>query len=121
MQDLEEKLKEASDCRFRLISTDGVFSMDGIIANLKAICDLADKYKAIVMVDDCHAAGFLGKNGRGSHEYSDVIGRVDIITGTLEKPLAAHLVATLQEKKRLSNGCVSAQDLIFFPYNCPQV
>jgi glycine C-acetyltransferase len=87
MRDLEEKLKEARECRFRLIATDGVFSMDGIIANLKAICDLADKYKALVMIDDCHATGFLGKNGRGTHEYADVIGRVDIITGTLGKAL----------------------------------
>ncbi|MCC5831759.1 MAG: glycine C-acetyltransferase [Chlamydiales bacterium] len=87
MQDLEEKLKEAKDCRFRLIATDGVFSMDGIIANLKAICDLADKYNALVMIDDCHATGFLGENGRGTHEYADVIGRVDIITGTLGKAL----------------------------------
>lgn len=87
MQDLEAKLKEAKDCRFRLIATDGVFSMDGIIANLKAICDLADQYNALVMIDDCHATGFLGKNGRGTHEYADVIGRVDIITGTLGKAL----------------------------------
>ncbi len=87
MQDLEEKLKEAKDCRFRLISTDGVFSMDGIIADLEPICDLADKYNALVMIDDCHATGFLGKNGRGTHEYRNVIGRVDIITGTLGKAL----------------------------------
>lgn len=87
MQDLEEKLKESKDCRFRLIATDGVFSMDGIIANLKSICDLADKYNALVMIDDCHATGFLGENGRGTHEFADVIGRVDIITGTLGKAL----------------------------------
>ncbi len=87
MHDLEEKLKEARDSRFRLIATDGVFSMDGIIANLKQICDLADKYQALVMIDDCHATGFLGKNGRGTHEYADVLGRVDIITGTLGKAL----------------------------------
>ncbi|MCH9626415.1 MAG: 2-amino-3-ketobutyrate coenzyme A ligase [Chlamydiales bacterium] len=87
MHDLEEKLKEAKDCRFRLIATDGVFSMDGIIANLKAVCDLADKYDALVMIDDCHASGFLGENGRGTHEYCDVLGRVDIITGTLGKAL----------------------------------
>lgn len=87
MHDLEEKLKEAQGCRFRLIATDGVFSMDGIIANLPAICDLADKYQALVMVDDCHATGFLGKTGRGSSEYWNTIGRVDIITGTLGKAL----------------------------------
>jgi len=87
MADLEARLKEASDCRFKLIATDGVFSMDGIIADLASICDLADKYKTLVMVDDSHAVGFTGKNGRGSHEYCDVMGRVDIITGTLGKAL----------------------------------
>jgi len=87
MEDLEEKLKQAKDCRFRLIATDGVFSMDGIIANLHDICDLADKYNALVMIDDCHSTGFLGENGRGSHEYSKVLNRVDIITGTLGKAL----------------------------------
>lgn len=87
MHDLEEKLKEAKDCRFKLIATDGVFSMDGIIANLPAICDLADKYDALVMVDDSHAVGFMGKNGRGTHEYHNVMKRVDIITGTLGKAL----------------------------------
>jgi glycine C-acetyltransferase len=87
MHDLEEKLKESQECRYRLIATDGVFSMDGTIANLAAICDLADKYKALVMVDDCHSAGFLGNNGRGTHEFCNVMGRVDIITGTLGKAL----------------------------------
>lgn len=87
MADLEEKLKEAQSCRFKLIATDGVFSMDGIIANLPEICDLADKYHALVMVDDCHSAGFLGKNGRGTHDYWNILGRVDIITGTLGKAL----------------------------------
>jgi glycine C-acetyltransferase len=89
MQALEEQLKQASadGARFKLIATDGVFSMDGVIANLKGICDLADKYDAMVMVDDCHATGFVGENGRGSHEYCDVMGRVDIITGTLGKAL----------------------------------
>jgi len=87
MQDLEEKLKEAANCRYKLIATDGVFSMDGTIANLKAICDLADKYEAMVMVDDSHAVGAIGKNGKGSHEYCDVMGRIDIITGTLGKAL----------------------------------
>jgi glycine C-acetyltransferase len=87
MADLEEKLKEAANARFKLIATDGVFSMDGYIANLKGICDLAEKYDALVMVDDSHAVGFMGKNGRGTHEYNNVIGRVDIITGTLGKAL----------------------------------
>ena len=87
MADLEEKLKEAADCRIRLIATDGVFSMDGIIANLQGICDLADKYNALVMVDDSHAVGFMGEKGHGSVEYCGVEGRVDIITGTLGKAL----------------------------------
>jgi glycine C-acetyltransferase len=87
MADLEAKLIEAKDARFRLIATDGVFSMDGYIAPLKAICDLADKYNALVMVDDSHAVGFMGKQGRGTHEHCDVMGRVDIITGTLGKAL----------------------------------
>lgn len=87
MADLEAKLKEASDARFRLIATDGVFSMDGYIANLADICDLADRFDALVMVDDSHAVGFMGKRGRGTHEYCDVMDRVDIITGTLGKAL----------------------------------
>lgn len=87
MADLEARLKEASDARFRLIATDGVFSMDGIIANLKGVCDLAEKYDAMVMVDDSHAVGFVGKHGRGSAEHCGVEGRVDIITGTLGKAL----------------------------------
>ena len=87
MTDLEARLKEASGCRFKVIATDGVFSMDGIIADLGSICDLADKYEALVMVDDSHAVGFTGENGRGSHEHCDVMGRVDIITGTLGKAL----------------------------------
>jgi glycine C-acetyltransferase len=87
MADLEAKLKEASGARFRMIATDGVFSMDGYIANLRAICDLADKYNALVMVDDSHAVGFMGRTGRGTHEHCDVLGRVDILTGTLGKAL----------------------------------
>ena len=87
MADLEEKLKEAADARFRLIATDGVFSMDGYIADLKGICDLADKYDAMVMVDDSHAVGFMGESGKGTHEYCQVMDRVDIITGTLGKAL----------------------------------
>jgi glycine C-acetyltransferase len=87
MADLEAKLKEASGARFRLIATDGVFSMDGYIANLPAICDLADKYQALVMVDDSHAIGFMGKRGRGTPDYHHVLGRIDIVTGTLGKAL----------------------------------
>ena len=89
MADLEAKLKEASEAnaKVKLIATDSVFSMDGYIANLKAVCDLADKYDALVMVDDSHAVGFVGENGRGTHEYCDVMGRVDMITGTLGKAL----------------------------------
>lgn len=87
MDDLERKLKEASGCRSRIIVTDGSFSMDGTIAQLDKICDLADKYDAIVLIDECHSSGFLGKTGRGTHEYRGVIGRVDIITGTLGKAL----------------------------------
>lgn len=87
MADLEKQLKESQNCRFRLIATDGVFSMDGIIANLSAICDLADRYQALVMVDDCHAVGFMGARGRGTPEHCGVMGRVDIITGTLGKAL----------------------------------
>jgi len=89
MQALEEQLIKATEdgARFKLIATDGVFSMDGVIANLKGVCDLADKYDAMVMVDDCHATGFVGDKGKGSHEYCDVMGRVDIITGTLGKAL----------------------------------
>ena len=87
MADLEEKLKEAQGARFRLIATDGVFSMDGIIADLKGICDLAEEHDALVMVDDSHAVGFMGENGRGTPEHCGVEGRVDIITGTLGKAL----------------------------------
>ena len=87
MADLEKQLIAAQAQRHRIIVTDGVFSMDGDIARLDAICDLADKYDALVMVDDCHATGFIGKTGRGTHEYNDVMGRVDIITGTLGKAL----------------------------------
>lgn len=87
MADLEEKLKAASGARMRLIATDGVFSMDGTVAQLDKICDLAEKYDAMVMVDDSHATGFVGKTGRGTHEYRDCMGRVDIITSTLGKAL----------------------------------
>lgn len=110
MHDLEEKLKEAKDCRFKLIATDGVFSMDGIIANLPVICDLAKKYNAYVMVDDSHAVGFMGENGRGTHEYHHVMDKIDIITGTLGKALGGasggytsgkkEIVAWLRQRSR---------------------
>jgi len=87
MNDLEAKLKEASGARFRLIATDGCFSMDGTIADLKSIVDLAQKYNALTMIDDAHATGFLGPKGRGTHEYRGVMGKIDIITGTLGKAL----------------------------------
>lgn len=87
MEDLENKLKESQYLRSRIIATDGSFSMDGTIAQLDKICDLADKYNAIVMIDECHSTGFIGKTGRGTHEYRGVMGRVDIITGTLGKAL----------------------------------
>jgi glycine C-acetyltransferase len=87
MEDLEAKLKESQHLRSRIIVTDGSFSMDGTIAQLDKICDLADKYDAIVMIDECHSSGFLGKTGRGTHEYRGVMGRIDIITGTLGKAL----------------------------------
>jgi glycine C-acetyltransferase len=110
MVDLEAQLKSAADCRYRLIVTDGVFSMDGSIADLKAICDLADTYDALVMVDDSHAVGFMGKDGRGTHEHCGVMGRVDIITGTLGKALGGasggytsgrgEIVAWLRQRSR---------------------
>ncbi len=101
MADLEQKLKESVNCRYRLIATDGVFSMDGIIANLPAICDLADKYNALVMVDDSHAVGFMGKNGRGTHEYHNVMDRIDIITGTLGKALGGASGGYTSAKKEI--------------------
>ena len=87
MNDLEDKLKEAKGARFRMIATDGVFSMDGFIAKLPEICDLAEKYDALVMIDDSHAVGFMGAHGRGTHEHHNVMERVDVITGTLGKAL----------------------------------
>ncbi len=87
MADLEEKLREASGARTRMIATDGVFSMDGYLAKLPQICDLAEKYQAMVMVDDSHAVGFMGAHGRGTHEYLNVMGRVDVLTGTLGKAM----------------------------------
>jgi glycine C-acetyltransferase len=110
MAELEERLKEASGARTKIIATDGVFSMDGTIARLDKICDLAEKFDALVMSDECHSTGFVGKTGRGVHEYRDVMGRVDIITGTLGKALggasggftAAHqeIVDMLRQRSR---------------------
>jgi glycine C-acetyltransferase len=110
MADLELKLQEAQSARYRVIVTDGVFSMDGYIAKLDQICDLADKYNALVMVDDCHSTGFVGKTGRGTHEHCGVMGRVDIITGTLGKALGGamggftsaskEVVAILRQRSR---------------------
>lgn len=101
MTDLEKKLKETKDARFRLIATDGVFSMDGTIANLKAICDLAEQYHALVMIDDCHAVGFMGRNGRGTPECCDVMGRIDLITGTLGKALGGASGGYISGKKEI--------------------
>jgi len=101
MADLEEKLKEASGARFKMIVTDGVFSMDGYVAQLDKICDLADKYDALVMVDECHATGFIGKTGRGSIELKNVIGRVDIITGTLGKALGGAMGGFTSGRKEI--------------------
>jgi glycine C-acetyltransferase len=101
MADLEEQLKAAQAQRFRVIVTDGVFSMDGDIAQLKDICDLADRYNALVMVDDCHATGFIGKTGRGTHEHCGVMGRVDIITSTLGKALGGSMGGFTSGKKEV--------------------
>jgi glycine C-acetyltransferase len=110
MQDLEEQLKQAQGSRFKVIATDGVFSMDGTIANLSAICDLADQYQALVMVDDSHAVGFIGAQGRGTPEYCQVMDRIDIITGTMGKALGGasggyvagrkEIVAWLRQRSR---------------------
>ena len=101
MQDLEEQLIKAQKEKNRIIVTDGVFSMDGYIANLEAICELAEKYNSLVMVDDCHATGFIGGTGRGTHEYCDVIGKIDIITGTLGKALGGAMGGFTSGKKEI--------------------
>jgi len=105
MADLEAQLRTAKDARFRLIATDGCFSMDGTIANLGAICELAEKYNALTMIDDAHATGFLGKTGRGTHEYRGVMGRIDIITGTLGKALGG-------ASGGFTSGCKEIVDLL---------
>ena len=101
MEDLEEQLKAASNARFKLIVTDGVFSMDGYVAQLDKICDLADQYGAMVMVDECHATGFIGKTGRGTIELKNVLGRVDIITGTLGKALGGAMGGFTSGRKEI--------------------
>ena len=101
MADLEARLNEAKGARLRLIATDGCFSMDGTIADLGAICDLAEKYQALTMIDDAHATGFLGRNGRGTHEYRGVMGRIDIITGTLGKALGGASGGFTSARKRI--------------------
>jgi glycine C-acetyltransferase len=105
MAHLEEKLQEAQSCRLRMIITDGVFSMDGDIAPLDKICDLADKYDAMVMVDDSHATGFIGKTGRGTHEYHNVMGRVDIITTTFGKGLGGAAGGSVSGPKEIAEMC----------------
>ncbi len=101
MKDLEQQLQQAADCRFRMIATDGVFSMDGMNAPLKEICDLAEKYDAMVMVDDSHSTGVLGKNGKGTHEHCDVMDRIDIITGTMGKALGGATGGFTSGKKEI--------------------
>ena len=101
MEDLEEQLKATSNLRNRMIVTDGVFSMDGTIAQLDKICDLADRYKALIMIDECHASGFMGKTGRGTHEHHNVMGRIDIITGTLGKALGGALGGFTSGRKEI--------------------
>ena len=101
LDELETRLKEASKCRVKLIATDGVFSMDGVIARLKDICDLADRYGALVMVDDSHATGFVGAKGRGTHEYRGVMDRVDILTGTLGKALGGAIGGYTSGRKEI--------------------
>jgi len=101
LKGLEKCLQEAQDCRFRVIATDGVFSMDGDIAKLDEICDLAEKYDALVMIDECHASGFMGKTGRGTHEYKNVMGRIDIITTTFGKALGGASGGSISASKEI--------------------
>lgn len=101
MEDLEEQLKAAMHLRHRMIVTDGVFSMDGTIAQLDKICELADRYQALIMIDECHASGFMGKSGKGTHEHHNVMGRIDIITGTLGKALGGALGGFTSGRKEI--------------------
>ena len=119
MDDLESKLKDALNSRYRLIATDGVFSMDGYIAKLESICDLAEKYDALVMVDDSHAVGFVGENGRGTPELCGVEGRIDIITGTLGKAREARAAVIPADIKKSSIYCGSDPGHIYFRIPSP--
>ena len=112
LAELEQHLKDTQDCRTRLIATDGVFSMDGSIAPLREICDLADKYDALVMVDDSHATGFMGAGGRGTPEHCGVAGRIDFLTGTFGKAWAAAAAATPRARPTPSPGCASVRGRI---------
>jgi len=114
MQDLEAKLKEAKDCRVKLIVTDGVFSMDGIVANLAGICKLADQYQALVMVDDSHAVGFMGPQGKGTHEHHHVMDRVHILTGTLGKALGGAAGGYVSARKEVVEWLRLAGSAAFF-------
>src|SRR2546423_3777214 len=123
MDDLEAKLKEASGVRFKLIATDGCFSMDGTVADLKSIVDLAEKYGALTMIDDAHATGFLGPKGRGTHEYRGVMGNIDIITGTLGKALggASGGFTRRRKKKAWRFGRRSEADVFFMSVSAPRL
>lgn len=121
MEHLEEKLQETQSCRFRMIITDGVFSMDGDIAKLDEICNLADKYNAMVMVDDSHASGFMGKQGKGTHEYCGVVGRIDAITTTLGKALGGAAGGCLSGRKELVDLCRQRARPYLFSNTVPPV
>ena len=121
MAHLEEKLQETQGCRFRMIITDGVFSMDGDIARLDEICDLADKYNAMVMVDDSHATGFMGKQGRGTHEHCGVLGRIDVITTTLGKALGGAAGGCVSGRKEIVEMCRQRARPYLFSNTVPPV
>ncbi len=121
MEHLEEKLQETQNCRFRMIITDGVFSMDGDVAKLDEICDLADKYNAMVMVDDSHASGFMGKHGKGTHEHCGVVGRIDAITTTLGKALGGAAGGCLSGRKELVDLCRQRARPYLFSNTVPPV
>ena len=121
MEHLEEKLQETQNCRFRMIITDGVFSMDGDIAPLEKICELADKYDAMVMVDDSHSTGFLGKQGKGTHEYCGVLGRIDAITTTLGKALGGAAGGCISGRKGIVDLCRQRARPYLFSNTVPPV
>lgn len=121
MEHLEEKLQETQNCRFRMIITDGVFSMDGDIAPLKKICELGDKYDAMVMVDDSHSTGFLGKQGKGTHEHCDVLGRIDAITTTLGKALGGATGGCISGRKSIVDLCRQRARPYLFSNTVPPV